>query len=366
MLTVFSIAVGTATIIAILGVAQTSANQVTERLEVLGNSTSTIELSHGMWNSTDQWFQGQIESFGVEVELGTFTALPGDGQSKVSQLLDVNPVEVQIVIATQEGLRVRGAALQAGSYVSDGFSSHGESSVLIGSGLARTLDLSVSSGRNILKLDSRVLTVSGILTDNDRESLLENSLVVTPAVAELLGLLPQQRTFLVETESTESVEAVLSAAWSLPSYVFARLTSSAAASDYVNDVAGETGFMVLLVSTITWLLGSLGTYNSMQVALRERATEIGIRRAMGVSKQGILAQFFFESVFVSIVSTLLGWVMGVTVSAYSAEISTSELVFPASVWLVPVMGFAIGLLGGLVAALRLSRLDPIVLIRATS
>src|SRR5205085_9878201 len=60
------------------------------------------------------------------------------------------------------------------------------------------------------------------------------------------------------------------------------------------------------VGIVTLFLGGLGVMNVMLVAVRERTREIGVRKALGAPSRSILQQFFFEALFIAMVSGGVG------------------------------------------------------------
>ncbi len=121
----------------------------------------------------------------------------------------------------------------------------------------------------------------------------------------------------------------------------------------------------IMVSAISVVIGGIVIMNVMLVSVTLRRREIGVRRAVGATRQDILRQFMMESV----VQCLVGGFAGVTLGFLVALGLRSFTPFPASVqtW-VAVMGVllssAVGLFFGIYPAMRASQLDPVVALRS--
>lgn len=112
--------------------------------------------------------------------------------------------------------------------------------------------------------------------------------------------------------------------------------------------------------SVTLLLAGLGITNVMLGAVRERTTEIGLRKAVGATEEMIMSQFLVESVTISLVGALVGMFAGfvsVQIMKGMMNIEPAYLVFAASVVAGVVFAAVLGIASGYLPARAASRLD---------
>ncbi len=111
---------------------------------------------------------------------------------------------------------------------------------------------------------------------------------------------------------------------------------------------------------VTLLLAGLGITNVMLAAVRERTTEIGLRKAVGATDRMIMSQFLMEAVGISLLGAGVGILLGfisVEVLERIFDMAPSYRVFLASLFGGIVLGIILGMISGLIPAKKASRLD---------
>ena len=84
--------------------------------------------------------------------------------------------------------------------------------------------------------------------------------------------------------------------------------------EWVTESAQAMNRMLILISTVSLLVGGIVIMNILLVSINERIQEIGIRRCFGARKSDITLQFLFESILVSLLGGIFGIGLGLGIS----------------------------------------------------
>jgi len=138
------------------------------------------------------------------------------------------------------------------------------------------------------------------------------------------------------------------------------------------------GLKILLgfIGTLTLGIGGVGLMNIMLVSVTQRTREIGVEKALGARRRHIFLQFLAEALTITFIGGILGiilaYVVALTVgrlTLYSAMAKHAEagdirlVINPVTLIVAVLILTAVGLISGMVPAIRASRLDPIEALR---
>ena len=134
------------------------------------------------------------------------------------------------------------------------------------------------------------------------------------------------------------------------------------------------GIRIFLVTAggVTLLVGAIGVMNVMLVVVGERTSEIGLRKAVGATDRAIFLQFLAEATAVCGASGLIGTLLGVGFTKLVAALVpedgplTNVTVLDPFILSVMVIALvAVGVVAGVVPAMRAARIPPAEALRAS-
>ena len=132
----------------------------------------------------------------------------------------------------------------------------------------------------------------------------------------------------------------------------------------VDVIIANWTIVLASIAGISLLVGGIGIFSLMQIAISERLFEIGLRKATGATDGAIFLQFLIESVSLSVVGGTMGVILGSGITVLAGQAFEDGLsISPLGLGLSAAFAIIIGLSAGIFPALRASRLTPVEAIR---
>mgnify|MGYP005810092577 CR=1 FL=1 len=131
-------------------------------------------------------------------------------------------------------------------------------------------------------------------------------------------------------------------------------------------LAASKTFSLLLVviASVSLLVGGIGIMNVMLVSVTERTREIGVRMSVGATEEEVQMQFLGEAVILSLFGGLAGVVAGIAGSfAIGSALEWPMSISAQSIVVAALFSTLVGVFFGFFPALKASRLDPITALR---
>jgi putative ABC transport system permease protein len=376
-LSALGIAIGTAAIVAVLGLSSSSQAGLLAEIDRLGTNLLTVEPGQRLTGGTAKLpaeAPGRITLLG-DAQRVAHTGLMKDERVYRSPLIPAaNSSGLQVRAAGLDLLSVLGTGVARGAWLNAGTAR--EPVAVLGSLAARRLGIDRVHPDQRIWLGHRWFNVAGILEPSPLAPDVDTSaLVGYPAAQRHLGYVriargkrrpgpPSTIYVRAATGHEAAVQALLAPTAnpeapgevdvSQPSDV---LTARAAA-------AGAFDSLFLGLGVVALIVGAVGVANIMIISVLERRSEIGLRRALGATKRQIRTQFLAESILLAVIGGVVGVLAGVAATAVYAGSKRWAIVIPAEAWSGGIASaILIGALAGLVPAVRASRLPPTVALR---
>lgn len=113
------------------------------------------------------------------------------------------------------------------------------------------------------------------------------------------------------------------------------------------------------IAAVSLLVGGIGIMNIMLVAVTERTSEIGVRRALGAKQEDLLIQFMLEAIYVSIIGCIVGIVLGAWAVSVVSKYGLNAVVSLQSIKIAVGVALSSGLLFGVYPAINAASLPPV-------
>jgi putative ABC transport system permease protein len=362
-LSALGIAIGIASMVAVLGVSASSQADLLATIDRLGTNLLTVEPG--------QSFLGQ------QSELPTTAAarvsdMPGIEQSAAiyqldgvtvrrNQLVDESDDSGITVYATDRTLpSTLGAEMAFGHFLTPAEQQF--PTVVLGKVAAKRLGLSSTDGNPAVYLGGQLFAVVGIFDTVTLDPSIDRAAFVGRPEATADYQLDANASKLYvradEDELTDVRDRIgPTANAENPEEVAVSRPSDALEA----KAAAEGAFTTLLLGlgVVALLVGGVGIANVMVISVLERRSEIGLRRALGATRRHVATQFLTESLLLAAIGGAVGAALGAIATAVWAIAQAQAAVIPPEAIFGGLLAsLLIGTVAGLYPATRASRLSP--------
>jgi putative ABC transport system permease protein len=370
-LTVLGTVVGIGGFVAIVALSQTAAGQIGKDFNVQdatqvtvtdtgarGGPSPTMDFPMNADALADR-IHGVLASgvwWSVNVGNSAVSALPASA--------DGTKLGLPVTAASPGALVASGAQLSAGVLFNQFHEDRAQDVAVLGKTAAAQLGIASLVNEPAIFIGGQPFTVVGVLAGDPRLPQLNLGVTVPESAAlRLWGPPPPYgpAQMLIHTRLGAAQVVAEQAAVAVrpddPKLLSA--TAPANPAQLKNAVTASLNTLFLALAGVALIIGAVGIANTTLVAVLERSSEIGLRRALGARPRHIAVQFLAESTALGLFGGLVGACLGVlvaiavTISEHWTALLDARIVFAA-----PAAGAVIGLLAGLYPALRASTIEP--------
>lgn len=362
ILSALGITIGIASMVAVLGLSESSKSDLIASLDRLGTNLLVVEAGGGIGFGTGTLTES---AEAMVSRIGPVETVASVGS------VGVNVYRTDLVPSTRSGgLSVRtasptlldtlGGTLASGRFLQDATSDYPVA--VIGSIAADRLGVTAVDGSASVWIGGEWFGVIGVLDSLELAPDLDRSVLIgTGVAADLFGFdgIPQSLYIRSSPEFIDNVIDVLPATADPenPDQVqVARPTDALEAR-----AAAEGAFTALFLGLglVALVVGGVGVANVMVISVLERRGEIGLRRALGATRRQVAIQFVGEALILAIAGGFAGVALGAGVTAiYASSRGWSTLIPGIAIWGGISASLVIGMVAGLYPARRAARMAP--------
>ena len=286
---------------------------------------------------------------------------------------------VNIYGVSQDFNKIQPIELRDGRYLSDAEFDRGTNTVIIGFDVAEKLFSSadVAVGKEISSRGKKIRVI-GVIKKQGKQMIggwdFDQSMILTYQFARnIMNELKADPLIMVQGEDNVSSKALKDDLTGTMRAIH-KLTPTKEDDFSLNDINDFSDAISSLfvglnlggwaIAALSLIVGMFGVANIMFVTVRERTSQIGLKKAVGAKNRVILAEFLLESAFLCIIGGLIGLsLVFLLTKILSLALSFPVFISTTYMILAIIICIVVGVLAGFIPALQAAKMDPVVAIR---
>ncbi|GLX00599.1 ABC transporter permease [Microtetraspora sp. NBRC 16547] len=366
-LSALGIAIGIATMIAVIGISSSSREQLLRQLDRLGTNMLTVSAGRTLFGGESKL---PVDAVAMVKRVGPVRTAGATGSTEATvrrtdRISKAVTGGIAVQAATVDLLTTLEGRVEKGTWLNA--ATERQPAVVLGSAAAKRLGVDRIGVQ--VWMGNRWFTVIGVLGPMPLAPEIERSALVGFPAAEKHLNFDGHPTTIYERSSEESVEAVRAVLPRTvnpenPEEVEVSRPSDALAARAA--AAGAFTNLLLGLGGVALLVGGVGVANTMVISVLERRKEIGLRRSLGATRGQVRIQFLAESLLLSALGGLAGSVLGALATiGYALSRDWPPVVPPWAIGGAIGATLVVGTIAGLYPAMRAARLSPTVALATT-
>jgi putative ABC transport system permease protein len=380
-LTMLGIIIGVGAVITVVAMGEGAQRAVKQQIESLGTNQLTVSSGHMWWRGVGMGGSSQLtiddyDALAGEARFASAVVPEASSQLQLERLN--NNINVSVIGTTPDFVKVRKSLkLEYGRFIDGSDMVARRTVAVVGGQLPSRLGTTAAQlvGQTI-RIRSIPFEVIGVLKASGEMGFgsVDDRVVIPLSTARyrisgsdrINSLTIEVTSATLVDQALVEIESVLRREHRLrpgdDNDFFIR--NRADLLETFQETARTFSILLIGIAMVSLLVGGIGIMNIMLVSVTERTREIGVRKALGATRHGILVQFLVEALSLclagGVVGLLAGWGAAVALSRFA---NWNTAVAPEAILLAVGFSAAVGLFFGIYPARRAARLDPIVALR---
>jgi putative ABC transport system permease protein len=362
-LSALGIAIGVASIVAVLGLSASSEAGLQAEISKLGTNLLTVANGQSLAGATAELPNAapamirRIRSVTAVDDIGSVNGITVF-RSELIPRINTNALSV---LATSLSLPATvGTSVAEGEFLNPATAR--EPVAVLGAAAASRMGIDRIFHGERIRVGNQWFYLTGILKPAVLAPEIDSGVLIGyPAAEKYLGFdgHPSEIYLRADTDEVNAVHGLLAATANPESPGSVTVAQPSDALVAQADAKRALNTLLLGLGAVSLLVGAIGVGNVMLISVLERRSEIGLRRALGATRGHIRMQFLSEALVLALLGGAVGVGLGALATAVYALTQNWAIVIPAYAWAGGLAStVVIGAIAGLLPALRAARLSP--------